>query len=369
MAMTDDPATTHDGTDEKPKLVTFWSVGWIFLIMTIIIVSILARHGFHAYQQYVHQGGAAPHRLHTNGFDLEKTALPADLVRPINPLRAIDAPPTFVYEEIVDSSWGSKFLLPTDRVIGVTFNGQSRAYPQRVLCWHEVINDVVGGVPIAVTYNGPTDAAAVYSRRLGDETLALRHSGLVFNSGQILYDERDEWTEQSLWCQLRGEFVSGPRLGQRLELLPSQYVHLGDWLERHPESTLVPGRPSLAKKLYRRETYQAYYFKGQIAEGLPVSPLPKDPSKNFDQVLVVGSGENAKVFFHDEVKEKVDAQGAWVTEWNHQPIRLIYNQGPRLQPSCLVAETLDGELLPTRSALWFAWYSQINAELDLPATR
>src|SRR5207344_1682190 len=85
-----------------------------------------------------------------------------------------------------------KYLVPTDKVIAVVLNGAARAYPLRVLVWHEVVNDTVGGIPIVVTYNPLSEGIAVFDRRVAGETLEFGVSGLLYQSNLLMYDRRPE---------------------------------------------------------------------------------------------------------------------------------------------------------------------------------
>jgi len=87
---------------------------------------------------------------------------------------------------------GDTQLIDTEPVIGLEVHGDARAYPLRILIWHEIANDVVGGVPVAVTYCPLCNAAIVFERRLGDLTLEFGTTGKLRNSDLIMYDRQTE---------------------------------------------------------------------------------------------------------------------------------------------------------------------------------
>ncbi len=89
----------------------------------------------------------------------------------------------------------AEFLSDQARVVGVTVHGQSRAYPLNVLNWHECINDMLGGVPIAIIYCPLCDSVSVVDRRLDDRILEFGISGLLYNSNVLLYGRQDH----ALW--------------------------------------------------------------------------------------------------------------------------------------------------------------------------
>ena len=104
------------------------------------------------------------------------------------------------------------YLTPTEPVFGVSINGDSRAYPLRILDWHEMANDVVGGVPMSLAYCTLCGAGVAFDGRASDgETYTFGSSGFLFRSNKLMYDRQTN----TLWNQLSGEPVLGEleRLG------------------------------------------------------------------------------------------------------------------------------------------------------------
>jgi hypothetical protein len=97
-------------------------------------------------------------------------------------LQALVDPPTVAGSDIkrINADQRGKFLVSSDRVIGVSLNGAHRAYPLQVMNCHEIVNDTLGGVPIAVTYNPLCDSVVVFERELDGETLVFGVSGLLY---------------------------------------------------------------------------------------------------------------------------------------------------------------------------------------------
>lgn len=109
------------------------------------------------------------------------------------------------------------YLVNEDLVIVVSINGETKAYPHIILDWHEIINDVVGGVPVSVTYCPLTGTAKVWERSGNSPNFSFGVSGLLYNSNVLPFDRETE----SFWTQLEGECVYGDRLGQQLSIVPS----------------------------------------------------------------------------------------------------------------------------------------------------
>ena len=129
--------------------------------------------------------------------------------------------------------------LDADNVVfGIALNGEARAYPRRILDWHEMANDVVGGVPVSLAYCTLCGAAIAYDTRPeatgfgGAEPVTFGTSGLLFRSNKLMYDRQTN----TLWSQLLGEAVEGPLKGTRLEFLPSWQTTWEDWKTQHPNT-------------------------------------------------------------------------------------------------------------------------------------
>lgn len=211
----------------------------------------------------------------TYGFDLANfTGTLATLVAaglPRDGLRALDQPAAYPAQEFPPGRRGphGKILVADDRVVGIAWDGAARAYPLRVLAWHEVVNDTLGGVPVAVTYSPLCDAAAVYDRCADAEVLAFGVSGLLYNSNTLYYDRRSE----SLWCQFTGAAVAGPAAaaGRRLRRVPFLLTRWADWKALHPATGAVAGERDLYER-YVRDPYVNYFGSRELR--FPVTPMP-----------------------------------------------------------------------------------------------
>ena len=165
---------------------------------------------------------------------------------------------------------GDTQLIDTEPVIGLEVHGDARAYPLRILIWHEIANDVVGGVPVAVTYCPLCNAAIVFERRLGDLTLEFGTTGKLRNSDLIMYDRQTE----SWWQQFSGEAIVGQMTGQSLKLVPARLESFALFKQRHPQGqVLVPENSSLRD--YGRNPYAGYdtsarpfLYRGDLPKGI-----------------------------------------------------------------------------------------------------
>jgi hypothetical protein len=140
----------------------------------------------------------------------------------------------------------------TEPVITVEINGDARTYPVRYLTWHEIANDVVGGVPVAVTFCPLCNSGITFDRRVKQGTLTFGVSGKLRNSDMLMYDrETETW-----WQQAIGEAIVGDLLGTELVQLPTWMESLDEFVARNPEG-LVMEEPDFARQ-YGRNPYVSY---------------------------------------------------------------------------------------------------------------
>ncbi len=132
--------------------------------------------------------------------------------------------------------------------------GDARAYPLAILMWHEIVNDVVGGKPVSLTFCPLCNATVVFDRTLSDGTvLDFGTSGNLRNSDLVMYDRQT----QSWWQQFTGEAVVGTYTGTTLTMLPSQIIAWSEFAETHPDG-LVLSRNTGHVRNYGRNPYVGY---------------------------------------------------------------------------------------------------------------
>lgn len=169
-----------------------------------------------------------------NGFSLEAAAIPVDEILHGGPPRdgipALDAPKTV--------SAAGAMLRAHERVIGLEVAGEARAYPLSILVYHELVNDTLGGMPVLVSYCPLCGTGVVFDRRLDGRVLQFGVSGLLYKSDLLMFDRESD----SLWSQIAARAVTGPRSGARLRIVPSRMARWSDWLEDHPNTTVLSRR-------------------------------------------------------------------------------------------------------------------------------
>jgi hypothetical protein len=176
--------------------------------------------------------------------------------RRIVPFKALDFP------TMVKADAAGDILDDGDYVLGVSFNGESRAYPTRFAWFHHVINDKIGNVDYAVTYCSVCNTGITYNRRLDNRTVLLDFYGLY--NGVVALAERET---QTAFLQVTGEFVKGPLTGKSLSKLPLLDTTWGQWKKLHPDTQLMAPP----------EAFQQFYAPKGKAEprGYDRFPMPQ----------------------------------------------------------------------------------------------
>jgi hypothetical protein len=161
-------------------------------------------------------------------------------------------------------------LSPTEPVVGLTINGDARAYPLRVLTWHEIVNDQVGDIPVVVTYCPLCNSAIVFDRRVDGRAVEFGTTGKLRNSDLVMYDRETE----SWWQQFLGEAIIGTRMGTRLTALPARLESWELFKKRHPDGkVLIPTDPEM--RAYGANPYVGYdgasvpfLYTGDMPDGI-----------------------------------------------------------------------------------------------------
>ena len=145
------------------------------------------------------------------------------------------------------------FLADHEPVLAVDIDGEARAYPVQILVWHEIVNDTVAGVPVAITYCPLCNSAVAYDRRVGARVLDFGTSGMLWNSSLVMYDRQTE----TLWSHYTGQGVAGVLTGTTLQAFPVATVPWRVWRDGHPNG-MVLSRETGYDREYGRNPYPGY---------------------------------------------------------------------------------------------------------------
>lgn len=277
-----------------------------------------------------------------NGFDLTGATIPADEILRGGPPRdgipSIDSPK---FAAATDAD----FMRDKDLILGVAQDGIARAYPIKILNWHEIVNDEIGGAPVAITFCPLCGSGVVFRARAPDgRRLQFGVSGLLYNSDVLLYDRETE----SLWSQLLRRGVSGEYADAQLQTLPAEHTTWRDWRRRHPQTEVLTTDTGAIRD-YDSDPYTGY--DKSEATYFPASPAAPREFHPKEWVLGIVSGDAAKAYPFSQLEkygaaELKDAVGG-------REITIHWNAEDRAAR----AEWTDGEDGEFVRAFWFAWFA------------
>ncbi len=203
----------------------------------------------------------------------------------------VDGIPPLEFPTQVSAEDADGWINESDAVIGVSINGDARAYPIRIIAWHEMVNDTIGGVPVSLAYCTLCGSAILYDGRLAGALYRFGTSGLLYRSNKLMYDR----TTRTLWNQFTGEPAWGPLVGQGLRLtsLPVVYTTWGDWRANHPDSTVLSIETGFTRNYGPGVAYASYNANPEPIFAVS-SRDDRLPSK--EDVYVVRLGEALGVY-------------------------------------------------------------------------
>lgn len=169
-----------------------------------------------------------------------------------------DGIPSLDYATMVKAP-EADYLLETDLVFGIEINGDARAYPLRIMGWHEMANDVIGGVPVALAYCTLCGSGILYETLLEgfDEPLAFGSSGLLYRSNKLMFDR----ATNSLWNQFSGEPVVGSLASSdiKLKVRPIAITTWESWRKQHESTTVLSLQTGYIRNYSSGFVYQDYF--------------------------------------------------------------------------------------------------------------
>ncbi|MDP2837710.1 MAG: DUF3179 domain-containing protein [Candidatus Moranbacteria bacterium] len=220
-------------------------------------------------------------------------------------------------------------------------DGESvKVYPYHILVWHEIVNDTVDGVSVAVTFCPLCGSAIVYNRRLPDGTSSFGVSGGLLESNMIMYDRSSE----TLWQQSTGKALAGRYFGQTLERIKFQLMTMGEIRVKYPNAHV------LSEQTGHRRNYLSNPYSGyDTNEDFIFSPSMQDaryPAKMIFVAFIVNDRAVSAPWL--ELKEG----GVYDTEVDGRKVTL------RKQNGELSVTDMDGQEIPFYFEMWFSWAVQ-----------
>ena len=266
-------------------------------------------------------------------------------------------------------------------VFGISVNGDARAYPKRILAWHEMFVDVVGGVPVAGVYCTLCGTVILYHTEHDGVNHALGTSGFLYRSNKLMYDQ----ATQSLWSTMRGTPVVGPLAGKGIVLDRGSVVTStwGEWRRRHPDTKVLSLETGHTRNYEEGAAYHDYFATDDLMFQVPALDTRL---KNKDEVFTVLLAAHpdrplalsadflaANPVHHDAIEGTVlvvltDPSGGNRAYASEDVTFTAYDGDRSAQDSSGVTWTMDEHALtagdgrvlhriPAQRAFWFGWYA------------
>ncbi len=246
-------------------------------------------------------------------------------------IRSVDQP-VFNNAATVD------YLADLDLVLSLHYRGHLRAYPIRFLDRHEIVNDEFDGEPVAITYCPLCGSGLAFLRTIDGQSTQFGVSGLLHNNDLIMYDR----ASNSLWQQITGTALAGPKRGMTLQSLPVTVSEWGQWKAANPSGVVLA--PPFGSSMYANQPYGNYAQSDRL-----LFPVTRQDARLHRKKIVYG----VKV---EDQAIAIDAD--WLREknsWSHQlkggslKLEMADDGG--------VIATFNGSPVSAHRMFWFAWYS------------
>ena len=266
-------------------------------------------------------------------------------------------------------------------VFGISVNGDVRAYPKRILAWHEMFVDVVGGVPVAGVYCTLCGTVILFHTEHDGVNHALGTSGFLYRSNKLMYDQ----ATQSMWSTMRGTPVVGPLAGKGIVLDRGSVVTTtwGEWRRRHPDTKVLSLETGHTRDYDEGAAYRDYFATDEVIFEVPALDTRL---KNKDEVFTVLLADHpdrplaisaeflaANPVHHDTIEDAVlvvftDPSGANRAYASEDVTFTGYDGDWIVQDGSGISWTMDEHALtaedgrvlhriPAQRAFWFGWYA------------
>ncbi len=247
------------------------------------------------------------------------------------------------------ASEASKWMRDSDVVFGIVHKGEARAYPQRILVWHEMVNEKIAGDPLLITYCPLCQSSIAYERKVklpdGSRVeVEFGISGKLYNSNLVMYSRtNDKVKTESLWTQLGGKAIVGDFTGQKLTKVVLDTITWKNWKASHPKTKVLSRDTGFARD-YDNDPYGSYY-----TEGGTIAPLENEDDRLFAKAIVLGIevGDKTKAYPEEELKKTPK----FTDTFAGKRIEIIRNSDGSVRMKNL---TDNKEIIP-EYGFWFAW--------------
>lgn len=273
-----------------------------------------------------------------NGFEFTNAVIPVNQIFRGGPPR--DGIPAILDPKFVTPAIAASYMETDDVVLSVTHDGETRAYPFRILNWHEVVNDQIGEVHFAATYCPLCGTALAFNRTVNGRILTFGVSGLLYLDNVLMYDHQSE----SLWSQLFLKSVTGPQSETPLEFIISEQMLYRKWLEKYPNGVVL-STDTGHNRNYSVDAYASYFASPGLL--FPVGDIRNELNPK-DWIYGIQVNGEAIAF----VRDKLVSGEQLEHEFNGQTLSIFYDEPAQ---NITVRNAATNEIIPGSWSFWFAW--------------
>ncbi len=276
-----------------------------------------------------------------NGFDLSNATIPVKQIMHGGPPK--DGIPAISNPKFVSVEQASH-VSSSDRIVGITLDGVSKAYPISILNWHEIVNDEVNGQHFAITYCPLCGTAVAFDAEIGGEVTEFGVSGLLYNSDVLLYDRNTE----SLWSQISSRSVAGKLVGTELARLPISHTTWQDWENKYPD-TLVLSEETGHFRDYSRDPYAGY----EKSRSLFFAVNNQAPESYHPKELIIGLEVNGTYRAYPFIELDKNGKSSFVDNLNGKKFTINWDSENR----AVSIFDSSGKEIAGIQGFWFAWFA------------
>ena len=297
----------------------------------------------------------------------------------------VDGIPALNYPKLIEAD-DAEYLDDDSLVFGVSINGDARAYPLRIMGWHEMFNETIGGVPVALAYCTLCGAGILYETQVEgrEKELVFGSSGFLYRSNKLMFDRETN----SLWNQFTGEPVTGPLVdsGIKLKTRPLAITRWGDWKEKNPTTRVLDLRTGFLRNYDEGVVYNNYFSSDELMfpvlvdeenlkakdyifgirdvaqqKAWPLKAFKEEPVINdalgAQNLVLIGNPDNRTVRAYDRGELRFsgseDALTAAGQNWQVTEEAIVADDGTRLAR------------VPGHVAYWFGWNSYFGVKSEV----
>jgi hypothetical protein len=263
---------------------------------------------------------------------------------------------------------GAGYMRDHHVVFGIASNGEARAYPKRILAWHEMARDRIGGLDFAIVYCTLCGTVIPYKARTAGRKFTFGTSGLLYESSKLMFDEETA----SLWPALEGRPAIGAlaESGLQLEFAPVVTTTWGEWRGLHPKTLVLAPETGHQRDYSEGAAYREYFGTQQLM--FPVSRADKR-LRNKDEVLVIRREGGRPLAFAVRRMPAVATNGEFVilnanrvyragavrfTALEREGVRDLQGNLWRITEDALALGDRRLPRFPAHRAFWFGWFAQ-----------